>query len=297
MLKLARTLLLVLVAVLTATTAAAFPRTPQQGIPAGVPPELEQVGVDEHLDQPIPLDAAFRDHTGKPVKLGDYFDGKRPVILNFAYHSCPVLCPLVLNQVETGLKGVGWTMGREYTVVTISVDPNDSLEKASARRAGLLADYDRAGSDAGWHFLVGDQANIDKVAKAVGFRYHYDESIQQWAHPSVLMIVKPDGNLARYLYGLEFSPNDIRLGLLEASQGRSISTVEQIILYCYHYDPKGGKYVLVATRVMQVGAAITAVLLALMLAVFWIREKRRGGLLAEPTAAPAVQPPHSLPAR
>jgi len=295
--KLLRLLLLVLFATLVAGPASAVPRTPQQGIPAGVPPELEQVGVDEHLDAAIPLDASFRDQDGKAVTLRDYFDGKRPVVLNFAYHSCPVLCPMVLNQVETGLKGVGWTMGREYEVVTISVDPNDSLEKARARKAGLLADYDRAGADKGWHFLVGDQANIERVAKAVGFRYHYDESIQQWAHPSVLMIAKPDGTMARYLYGLEFAPNDIKLGLLEASQGRSISTVEQIILYCYHYDPKGGKYVLVATRVMQVGAVITVVLIAFFLGIFWIREKKKGGLLADPEHVAAPRAPQTLPAR
>lgn len=244
---------------------------------AGTPPELAHVGVTEHLDGPLPLDTSFRDHTGKPVKLRDFFDGKRPVVLTFAYHSCPVLCSMVLNAEANGLRGIGWTVGKEFEVVTISIDPEESLEKTAAKRASILNEYGAArGHDGkGWHFLVGDKASIAAVADAAGFEFQYDAEQKQWGHPSVLMIAKPDGHVARYLYGLEFLPNDLKLGLLEASEGRSISTVEQIILFCYHYDPQGGKYVLVARRVMQVAGSAVAIVLFGFLGLFWGRELRK----------------------
>jgi len=244
---------------------------------AGMPPELAHVGVSEHLDAPLPLETSFRDHTGNPVQLRQYFDGKRPVVLTFAYHTCPVLCGMVLNQLASGLKRIGWTVGKEYEVVTISIDPEETLEHSANKRTSILHEYgDSRGHDGkGWHFLTGDAKSIAAVASAAGFEYQYDENQKQWGHPSVVMIAKPDGRMARYLYGLEFAPNDLKLGLLEASEGRSISTVEQIILYCYHYDPQGGKYVLVARRVMQVGGGAVALLLFGILGAFWARELRR----------------------
>jgi protein SCO1 len=260
--------------------------TPGQGIPAGMPRELEDVGVDEHMDGQLPLDADFRDHTGKPVKLGEFFDGKRPVVFLFAYHTCPVVCSLILSDTIKSLKEVEWTIGKEFDVVVISVNPHESLEKTAAKRAGMLGDYVRPEAANGLHLLVGDKVNIDRAAAAVGFKYKYDADIDQYAHPSVVMLAKPNGRVARYLYGLEFPPNDMRIGLLEASEGRSISTVEQVILYCYHYDPKGGKYVLVASRVMRLGGGLTAVILGSVLSMFWIRERRKGGLLSAAVKAP-----------
>ncbi len=244
---------------------------------AGMPPELAHVGVNEHLDGPLPLDTKFRDHTGKPVTLRDFYDGKRPVVLTFAYHSCPVLCSMVLNATAQGLRGIGWSVGEQFDVVTISIDPEESLEKTAAKRASILAEYgaSRGHDGKGWHFLVGDKASIAAVAAAAGFEYQYDADQKQWGHPSVLMITKPDGHMARYLYGLEFPSNDLKLGLLEATEGRSISTVEQIILFCYHYDPQGGKYVLVAQRVMQVGGGAIGLLLFGFLALFWGRELKK----------------------
>lgn len=245
---------------------------------AQTPRELQHVGVKEHLDGPLPLDTPFVDHTGKPVTLRSAFDGKRPVVLQFAYHTCPVVCGMITQNLAAGLQGVNWTIGDQFEVVTISIDPNESLEKTDAKRRGILAGYGRGvdpNKPGGWHFLKGSQASIDAVTKAAGFEYQYDERQKQWGHPSVVFIVKPDGTLARYLYGLEFPSNDLKLGLLEASQGRSISTVEQIILYCYHYDPQGGKYVLVATRVMQVGGGLTALILFSILGMLWAREFRK----------------------
>jgi protein SCO1 len=265
-----------LVAAVFVAVALLAPRAARAQI-AGMPPELAHVGVNEHLDGQLPLDTPFRDHTGKPVKLGDFFDGKRPVVLTFAYHSCPVLCSMVLNATATGLRGIGWSVGKEFEVVTISIDPEESLEKTAAKRASILHEYgaSRGHDGKGWHFLVGDKAAIAAVAAAAGFEYEYDADQKQWGHPSVLMLAKPDGHMARYLYGLEFPASDLKLGLLEASEGRSISTVEQIILYCYHYDPKGGKYVLVAQRVMQVGGGAVAVVLFGFLGLFWGRELRK----------------------
>lgn len=242
---------------------------------AGMPKELEHVGVREHLDQPLPLDTAFRDHTGKQVRLGDYFDGKRPVVLTFAYHTCPVLCGMILNNEAEGLKGTPWTVGDKFQAVTISINPDDTLERTQAKRKSIIAQYGRSVNDDAWPFLLGDAKSIAAVAAAAGFEYEYDERQQQWGHPSVVMVLTPDGKMARYLYGLEFNPTDVKIALLEASKGRSISTVEQIILYCYHYDPQGGKYVIVAMRVMQVGGGAVAVVLGTVLALFWGRELRK----------------------
>jgi protein SCO1 len=240
---------------------------------AVTPKELEHVGVSEHLDGPLPLETPLRDHTGKPVTLGQYFDGKRPVVLQFAYHSCPVVCSMITNNLAAGLKNVPWTVGKEFDVITISIDPNESLERTANKRTSILNEYGR--SKEGWHFLVGSQASIEAVTKAAGFEYQYDERQKQWGHPSVVFILKPNGHLARYLYGLEFPTNDLRLGMLEASEGRHITTVEQLILYCYHYDPQGGKYVLVARRVMQVGGGMVAIVLFSVLGMLWMRELRK----------------------
>lgn len=258
---------------------------------AQTPRELQHVGVTEHLDGPLPLDTPFQDHTGKPVTLRSVFDGKRPVVLQFAYHTCPVVCSMITNNLAAGLKGVNWTIGEQYEVVTISIDPHESLEKAAAKRKSMYAEYGRdldESKPGGWHFLVGHESAIEAVTKAAGFEYQYDARQQQWGHPSVVFIVKPDGTLARYLYGLEFPSNDLKLGLLEASAGRSISTVEQIILYCYHYDPQGGKYVLVATRVMQVGGGLTALVLFSILGMLWAREFRNHKKKQKDTKATAL---------
>ncbi|MDB4972982.1 MAG: hypothetical protein JWN48_1323 [Myxococcaceae bacterium] len=241
-----------------------------------MPAELEGVDVREQLDKPLPLAATFRDHTGKQVRLGDYFDGKRPVVLTLAYANCKVVCSMVLAAEMESLKEQDWTLGKEYRALTISIDSHDTPAIAAKKRAQMLALYGRSGKDVpgNWDFLVGDEANIKKVAEAVGFKYRYDAREKQFAHPAVLMLTKPNGELARYLYGLQFDPKDVRLGLLEASQGRSISTVEKMILYCYMYDPIGAKYVIVAQNVMRIAGAITVVLLGGFLIIMWRREAR-----------------------
>jgi protein SCO1 len=230
------------------------------------------VDVREQLDKPLPKDAVFRDHTGKKVRLGDYFDGTKPVALTLAYHTCKVVCSMVLGATLESLKVQPWTLGKEYRALTISIDPRDTPESAAKKRAQMLALYGK--SQTGWDFLVGDEANIRKVADAIGFKYRYDARHEQYAHPAVLMLTKPNGDLARYLYGLEFAPNDVRVGLLEASQGKSISTIEKAILFCYMYDPIGAKYVVVARNVMKVAGLITMLVLGMFLIVMWRRELR-----------------------
>ena len=245
-----------------------------QGTPI-VPPGLEDVGVIEHLDGALPMDTQFRDQTGKAVRFGDLFDGKRPVVLTLAYHSCPTVCSMVLSQTVESLKQIGWTVGKEYDAITLSFDAHETLERTAAKRASILSQYGHPEAATGWHFLLGDDTSIHRITDAVGFKFHYVEREQQYAHPTVIMILKPNGQVARYLYGLEYNPNDVRIGLLEASNGKSISTIERVILYCYHYDPQGGKYVIVATRVMQIGGGITGIALIAFLSVLWARDRKR----------------------
>jgi protein SCO1 len=239
-------------------------------------PGLDGIAVDEKLETRLPLDVGFLDHTGKSVQLRDYFDGKRPVLLSFAYHTCPTLCSMVLDATTRGISGTQWTAGVEYEVVTISIDPNDTPASAAKKREEMLARYDRPPAENGWHFLVGSEEAIATVTSAVGYRYFYNEKSEQYGHPAAIVFLTPDAMVARYLYGLNFEPTDIRLALLEASEGRSISTAEQIILYCYAYDPAANSYALMAVRVMKLGGAVTVLVLGGFLVLLWRRERRRG---------------------
>jgi protein SCO1/2 len=253
------------------------------------PPGLENVGVEEHLDRRIPTDVTFRDHTGERVRLGELLRGDRPVLLNLVYHTCPSFCSLVLDGTVAALAEQPWTVGEEFDVVTISIDPRDTPEVAADKRRRILYQYGRESAERGWHFLVAERSvdedeivaeygvypSIERLADALGFHYQWMPRQRQYAHPGVVMMLTPDGRIARYLYGLEYDSNDVRLGLLEASEGRSVSGVEQVILYCYRYDPSAQGYTLVAWRVMQIGGAITALLVFGLLLFFWRRETRK----------------------
>jgi protein SCO1/2 len=246
-------------------------------------PEHPDVGVTEHLGEGLPLDAAFVDHNGLDVTLGDYFSGDRSAILIFGYHTCPMLCSLVQNATVQALRRVGLVVGRDYDVVVISIDPEDTRHTATKRRDIVVATYNagRAPSetanharDDGFHYLTGKADAIRRAADAAGFHYSYDAAWKQYAHPAVIMVVSPQGKIARYLYGMEFDPKDIRYGLLEASAGRNVSTLERVLLYCMHYDPGSGKYVLVAARVMQIGGLFCVLLVGGLLSGLWMRERR-----------------------
>ena len=265
-----------------------------QGIPNETPAELQGVDIVEHLGGALPRDAAFRDTDGKPVKLGDFFDGKRPTLFVFAYHSCPMLCSLVLDAAVRSLNDVQWTVGDEFDVVSVSIDPKDTPETATKKRAQVVSSYTRSRGDTkGWHFLTGDEANIRKVTDAVGFEYRYDARQKQYAHPAAIYLLTPVGHVARYLYGIEFPPGDVRLGLLEATEGRSISTTERLLLFCYHYDPQGKKYSLVAMNVMRLGGAATVFGMGTFFTIMWARGRRRRKEQSLAAKAPSTAGAHS----
>ncbi len=264
---------------------------------ADMPPQLAHVGVIEHLDSKLPLAPTWREQGLRAVTLGQLIDGKKPILFVFAYHSCPTLCSMVLKATGRAIHDLPWTVGKEFDVVVASIDPDDSLENLTHRRDLMIADYNRPGSEAGFHFLLGDKPTIDRTLAAAGVEVQYDEQQKQWGHPAVIMLLKPNGELARYLYGLEYSTNDVRVGLLEASNGKSISTVEQVILYCYQFDPNGGRYVLVAWRVMRIGGALVALALISTLTFLWLRERKRAKASqdddADKDTATAAEPAHS----
>jgi protein SCO1/2 len=282
---LAATALAICLVVVAGNARAQAWRDTSEGMPNTPAPELTGVDIVEHLKGPLPADAAFRDAEGKAVHLGDYFDHKRPTLLVFAYHTCPMLCSLVLDATVRSLNDVQWTVGREFDVVSISIDPNDTPETATRKRGQVVQSYTRArGDTTGWHFLVGDEINIRKVTESVGFEYRYDARQKQYAHPAAIYLLTPDGHMARYLYGISYDPKDVRLGLLEATEGRSISTTERIMLFCYHYDPQGKHYSIVAMNVMRLGGAVTLAFFATFLGIMWMRERHKKGRTA---ASPA----------
>jgi protein SCO1/2 len=239
----------------------------------GRPEVLRDVGFDQRLDEQVPLDLTFRDETGNPVALGRYF-GTKPVILVLADYECPMLCTLVLNGLTGALKALPFDIGREFEVVTVSINPADTPALASAKKANYVARYGRPGANAGWHFLTGEPDAIARLAQAVGFRYRYVPEQKQFAHAAGIVVLTPHGKIARYFYGIEFAPRDLRLGLVEAAQGRIGTPVDQILLFCFHYDPVTGSYSALAMNSVRVAGAITVVVLVGFLALYLWREAR-----------------------
>lgn len=223
------------------------------------PELLKQVGIDQKLNDEIPLDLTFRDEHGQTVQLARYF-GSKPVILTLVYYNCPMLCTQVLNGLDRSLKLIPLTLGKDFNVVTVSIDPTERPVLAEAKQAMYTGMYGRPGAAEGWHFLTGDEPQIKALTQAVGFRYAYDSESKQFAHASVIMVLTPEGRLSRYFYGIEYPQRDLRLGLLEASQGKISSPVDAILLFCYHYDPHTGKYGLVISRVLQLAGGLTVLI-------------------------------------
>jgi protein SCO1/2 len=249
--------------------------TPSVAQPNQRLPQTEGVTVEEKLGGALPLDANFVDENGSAVSLGQFFRTGKPVVLNFAYHSCEVLCNLVLNATIDTLAKQTWEVGKEYEFVSISIAPTDTPAASLAKKKQAVAKYGR-GNGEGWHFLTGTEDQIARAANAAGFGYKYDPHTKQYAHAAVVMLATPEGKLARYLYGIEFNPKDVKLGLIEASEGRSVSTVDQLLLYCYRFDATANSYVVFAKRFMKAGGALTMLGLGLMLFVLWRRDLRRG---------------------
>lgn len=251
------------------------PASASAQLAAEVPTALAEVGIEEHLDARLPLDLEFVDEHGNRVAMGDYFDGDRPVILTLNYYRCPMLCGLQLNGVVEGLTGLDWTIGDQFEMVTVSIDPLETPTLARQKKQNYLKWYEREGAASGWHFLTGRETEIQRLAETVGFGYEYDAESEQYAHAAAIFVCTPDGRVARYLYGIEYPPKDLRLALLEASQGEIGNAFDQLILYCYHYDPSGRRYAPVAMNIMRLGGGATAMVLGLSLGAFWLRDFRR----------------------
>lgn len=243
----------------------------------GMPEALKKVGIEQKLGAQLPLDTELKDENGKLVRLGDYFKAGRPVIVAFVYFECPMLCNQVLNGLTGSLKGMSFNAGSEFDVVAISFDSRefDSTEVARNKKLGYMERYGRPGTEKGWHFLTGKQGMLDKVTSAAGFTYEWDEKTNQFAHAAAVMVATPDGKLSRYHYGIDYAPRDLKFSLMESSESRVGNAVEQMLLYCYHYDPSSGKYGLAILNVIRLGGIATLIGMGLMAVVFWRRNKSR----------------------
>jgi protein SCO1/2 len=225
-----------------------------------LPAQLRDIGVDQKLNALLPFDIVVRDESGRKAAIGEYF-GKRPVVLSLVYYKCPMLCDLVLNGMLRAFRTISLDAGKDFEVVTVSFDPHDTQAIASAKKANYLAKYGRPVGAAGWHFLTADQPEIQRLAAAVGFRYAYDEKAKQFIHASAIMVLTPDGHLSRYFYGVEYPPRDLRLALVESSRFRIGNPVDQILLFCFHYDPLTGRYGLLITRTIRIAGVLTVLTL------------------------------------
>ena len=261
---------------ITLLASTAFGQAMSKGImspPASArPPRLENVGIEQHLNGQVPPDLAFVDDTGRAVKLGDYF-GKKPIILNLVYYNCTMLCGEALAGLAGAMKMIKFDVGKEFDVVTVSFNPQETPEIAAAKKKDYLERYGRPGAASGWHFLTGPPESINALTKAVGFQYQYDPKLNQYAHATAIMVLTPQGLISRYFYGVDFPPKDLRMGLVEASQGKIGNPIDQVLLYCYHYDPATGKYGAVVSNILQLGAGVTIVLLGGLLLILFRLER------------------------
>lgn len=245
-----------------------------QGLNASNQPDiLKKIGIDQKLGEQAPLDLEFYDEAGNAVRLQQYF-GEKPVILALVYYNCPMLCNLVLNGLTKNLKPLSFSAGEEFDIISLSFDPRETPALAAEKKKNYINDYGRASAASGWHFLTGDSANIARLTEAVGFRYQYDPVTQQYAHAGGIMVLTPQGKLARYFYGVDYPSRDLRLSLVEASENKIGSPVDQLLLYCYHYDPMTGKYGLVIMNVLRLAGIATVLVLAAFVIVMLRRDRK-----------------------
>ncbi|HMQ03742.1 MAG TPA: SCO family protein [Pyrinomonadaceae bacterium] len=245
---------------------------------SGLPEPLKETGIEQKLGEQLPLETVFKDENGQAVKLGELFNKGRPVVLAFVYYECPMLCNEVLNGLTGSLKGVSFDAGREFDVVAISFDAreNDMPDLARNKKTSYMKRYGRPGTEKGWHFLTGSPEAIDAVTKAAGFGFKWDEKSSQFAHAGGVMVVTPEGKMSRYFYGIDYSPKDLKFGIMESADNRVGSASEQLLLYCFHYDPSTGRYGLAVLNVMRLGAVLTLMGMAAMGLVFWRRNRKAG---------------------
>jgi len=270
--------------------AAAQPMMPAGGPdgPKSLAPDkvLQTVGVDQKLDAQVSPDLTFKNEAGETVRLRDYM-GKRPLLLSLVYYECPGLCTMTLNGIASSLKPLSFTPGNEFDILTISFDPRETPALAAKKKARYLKEYKRAGAEKGWHFLTGDEANIKALCETVGFRYQYDENTKQYAHASAIMLLTPQGRVSRYFYGLEYSTNDIRLGLVEAADERIGTITDTVTLLCFKYDPAAAKYSLNILWAVRIGGVLTVLAMGTFILVMWRRDRRaKHGIGGAGTAGP-----------
>jgi len=279
-------LLVVSVALLHSSSAFAgnspFFKGEVQGQPAekGLPQLVQNVGIDQHLGDQISLDLPMRDENGNAVTLGQYF-GTRPVILVMAYYECPNLCTMVMNGVCSGLKPLEFKAGKDFEVVSVSINPKETPALALKKKNAYISGFHYESQANGYHFLTADEPAIERLTKEVGFRYQYDSVNHQFAHASGIMLATPDGKLSRYFFGVEFAPRDLKYGLIDASNQKIGSLADKLVLYCYHYDPTTSKYGLVISNLLKIGGALTLLAMGIMFYVFHRRSKtqaQRGNL-------------------
>ena len=281
------------VALILAFAAAALPAQSMAPPPGGMvranetPGSLEGIGIDQRLDESLPLALPFRDEAGRSVTLGDYF-GKRPVVLALVYYNCPMLCTQVLNGLVASLNVMSLEAGKDFDVVAVSFDPRETPAMAAAKKEAYLSRYKHPAAAQGWHFLTGDAASVAALTKAAGFRYRYDGDLDLFAHASAIVVATPQGRLARYFYGIDYPPRDLRLALVEASAGRIGSLVDQVLLLCLHYDPATGRYGLAVQNALRLGGGATVLLLGGFVVRSLLADRRRRARAAAGTSGGEV---------
>ena len=248
----------------------------------GPPPILREVSIAQRLNEPIPPEIIFRDENGQTVHLGDYF-GTKPIVLSLVYFDCPALCTEVLNGELRTMKAISLDLGKDFDAITVSFEPKDTPELAKAKRDVYAGQYGRPGARENWHFLTGDQPSIDALTQAAGFHYAYDSASRQYAHAAAILVLTPHGRIARYFYGVQYPGRDVRLGLVEASEGKIGTPTDHALLYCYQYDPATGKYGLVVMNVVRAAGVLTVLVLGIFMFVMFRRERNH------PSGPPAVR--------
>lgn len=244
------------------------------------PDELKKIDVVEKLGETIPLDLTFTKDNGEEFTLDWFFHQNKPVVIVLAYYNCPMLCSLVLNGLTEAARGIDYKPGEDYTILTISIAPDETAELAAAKKKNYIQALGIPAADAGWFFCVGDSSQSCALADALGFKYFWDEERKEWAHPAVLHFLSKEGKITRYLYGLQYKPQDFRLGLLEASQGKIGTTIDRIVLYCFHYDANSEGYVVLASNVMKLGGLVTVIILSIFLGILWLRHRVKAPALS-----------------
>jgi protein SCO1/2 len=265
-----------------------WPARADHSPPPDVDPTGGQVAFDQKLDAQLPLDAVFHDEGGREVRLAEYF-GQKPVVLLFAYYDCPMLCTLALNDLTEAMKGVPFALGEHFEVITVSIDPTEGPDLAAQKKAAYLTEYGRPGVEVGWHFLTGGQADIDRLAAAAGFKYYYDEQIQEYAHPTGAIVLTSQGRISRYLLGIDYQPLELRMALVEASARKIGKAVDGFYLLCYNYDPEHGGYTLAIQNFIRLAAVLFSAGLVLLIFTLVRSERRAGRPQAPDSRAGGVQ--------